>query len=157
FSTTATDPIDNSFWTFQEFANSPANNWGTVIANVGGTSCSDAPVAGVISAAYFSVCSGEGTILTLAGYSSGFIGLQFQWQQSADSASGWADATGIGNTSSRYETGPLSDPTYLRCIVTCSASGLSDTSDFYLVSLHGFVHVANDTICSPGETQLIVT
>ena len=34
FSSTCLDPSDGSFWTLQEFANTPANKWGTVWANV---------------------------------------------------------------------------------------------------------------------------
>ena len=157
FSATSTDPIDNSFWTFQEFANSPVNTWGTVIANVGGTPCSSVPVAGVISGVFNSVCPGEGTILSLSGYTSGVQGLQMQWQQSADGINGWTNATGIGNASLRYETGPLNQASYFRCIVTCSNSGFSDTTSVYSVNINGFVSVSSDTICTAGPHELVVT
>src|SRR6195256_6869949 len=83
FSGTATDPVDNSFWTFQEFANSPANNWGTSIANVGGIPCSGTPDAGFVSATFSPVCPGDATILSLNEYSNGVGSIQLQWQQSA--------------------------------------------------------------------------
>ncbi|MBX7140464.1 MAG: T9SS type A sorting domain-containing protein [Chitinophagales bacterium] len=34
YSACVVDPVDGSFWTLQEFANSPSNNWGTAWANV---------------------------------------------------------------------------------------------------------------------------
>ncbi len=34
YTNTCIDPVDGSFWTLQEFANTPANKWGTVWANV---------------------------------------------------------------------------------------------------------------------------
>src|SRR6185295_13683945 len=122
FSETCTDPVDNSFWTFQEYANTPANKWATSIANVGGIPCEDVPVAGFITAVFNSVCPGEATILNLSNYSSGVSGIQVQWQQSADGINGWADATGIGNTTPRYETGGIDSATFFRCVVTCSNS-----------------------------------
>lgn len=156
FSATCTDPTDNSFWTFQEFANSPADNWGTVIANVAGTPCSAEPVAGSISAVFNSVCPGEGTILNLNGYTAGVQGLQMQWQQSADGLNGWANATSLGNSTPRYQTGVLNQASYFRCIVTCSNSGLSDTTAAYMIDVNGFIFVSNDTICSGEPYQLIV-
>jgi hypothetical protein len=42
YTTTIIDPTDDSFWTLQEFASTPSNNWGTVWANVAastGTPC----------------------------------------------------------------------------------------------------------------------
>ena len=157
FSATATDPVDNSFWTFQEFASSPANTWGTYIANVGGVPCDGTPTAGFITPVFSSVCPGDATILNLTGYSSGISGIQLQWQQSVDGVSGWADANGIGNAAPRYETGVLNQAAFYRCIVTCSVSGLSDTTDVFEENVNGFVPIANDTICSPGLDQLIAT
>ncbi|MFI5134465.1 MAG: T9SS type A sorting domain-containing protein, partial [Chitinophagales bacterium] len=157
FSTTATDPIDNSFWTFQEFATTPANTWATVVANVGGPPCSDVPSAGIINSVFNSVCPGEGTILNLVNYSLGVTGIQFQWQQSTDGVNDWTNATGLGNTSYRYETGALNDSAFFRCVVTCVNSGLADTTEALQVKLNGFVTIANDTICSPGVTDLVAS
>ena len=152
---TCTDPSNNSFWTFQEFADSPADTWGTVIANVGGTPCENVPSAGIITSVYSTICPGEATILNLSEYSSGVAGIAIQWQQSVDGNS-WSNATGIGNTSPRYQSGELNEATYYRCVVTCTNSGMSDTTAIYLIEIGGVVSVQNDTTCAEGLTDLIV-
>jgi hypothetical protein len=155
FTFTCLDPVDNSFWTFQEFASSPANTWGTVIANIGGIPCNDKPAAGNISTSVDTLCSGEGTILNLTGYTSDENRLHILWQQSPDETSGWTTAiSGTGDTTDTYSTAPLTGTTYFRCIVTCLNSGLSDTTAPIKVFLTSVYITSSDSVCQAGNYNI---
>jgi len=88
--------------------------------------CSGTPTAGSIAASSLFICGGSGTSdLTLNG-STAFAGIAYQWQ-SADSLNGaWTD---VGTSDSLYTTDVLTASAYFRTVVTCTNSGLSDTSD----------------------------
>jgi len=155
FSFTTVDPTDNSFWTFQEFSASPSSTWGTVIANVGGTACSNKPSAGTIVTGVDTLCSGDGTILNLVGNTSNVNGIHLQWQQSANGTNGWQTSSGgIGDTTDSYSTAPLTATAYFRCIATCLNSGLSDTTSIIKISLPGVYSITNDTVCLAGNYNL---
>ncbi len=155
FTFTTTDPVDSSFWTFQEFAAGPSSTWGTVVANVGAAPCNDKPSAGSISTSVDTVCSGDGTILNLIGYTSNITGIHLLWQQSSNGTNGWATATGgTGDTTATYSTAPLTGITYFRCIVNCLNSGLSDTTAPIKIVLPGVYSVTNDTVCLAGNYNL---
>jgi hypothetical protein len=155
FTFTTTDPVDSSFWTFQEFAAAPSSTWGTVIANVGAEPCNDMPSAGSISTSVDTVCSGNGTILNLTGYTSNVTGIHLLWQQSSNGINGWVTAIGgTGDTTASYSTAPLTNITYFRCIVSCLNSGLSDITAPIEVVLPGVYSVSNDTFCLPGTYNI---
>jgi hypothetical protein len=99
--------------------------------------CSGTPVAGVSLASPSAVCSGSSSIVSLSGQTIA-LGLTYQWEQSDDGVSGWANVTGgSGATTSVYTTPALTSTRFYRCIVTCTISGESSTSSVATVSIIG--------------------
>lgn len=79
-------------------------------------------------------CQNAGVLITATGASIG-QGITFQWQQSANGTSGWANATGgSGATTLNYTTSVISTITYYRLVTTCSGSGLTSTSAVVVVT-----------------------
>jgi Secretion system C-terminal sorting domain len=147
FTFTAADPVDNSFWTFQEFAGT-SNRWGTVIANAAGIACSGKPEAGIVTPLLDTVCFGSKANLSLVGNSSGVSGIDYNWQQSSDGIT-WSAAENSTDDNT-LQTTQLYSTTYYRSIATCSNSGKSDTSAAKQVSVDGFIQPpTGKTICSP--------
>ncbi|GAA4448952.1 hypothetical protein GCM10023092_02340 [Rurimicrobium arvi] len=102
--------------------------------------CTGRPTAGKADATNTMICSSGTSVLRLSGTSAS-SGLTYQWQVSTTSAtSGFGGATGTSATYADYTTPTLSTPGryYYRCIVTCSATGLSDTSTAAVVNV-GYV------------------
>lgn len=156
FSGTAVDPTNNSFWTFQEYANTPANNWGTVIANVSSPTCNGSPVSGIISAAKDTICNGARAILQLTGNTIAENGIQIQWQQSPNGTTGWInDTSSILTVASQLVSGPLNQTTYFRCLVTCTNSKQTATSAIVPVYVYGLSSVSNGTVCAPGTFNIV--
>lgn len=81
-------------------------------------SVSQGPAGGVSSALVSSLCSGEGTVLSVSGNS----GSAIQWQQSPDGINPWSDLA--GGSSSSYTTQPLTNTVYFRAKI--SETGCSD-------------------------------
>lgn len=97
--------------------------------------CSGTPTAGTIpSTAGF--CGPSGTVsLTATGFTTGVSGITLQWQESADNVN-WANVTGgTGATTASYTSATLSATTYFRCLVTCTSSTLSATTNVCTASL----------------------
>ncbi|MEI8202005.1 MAG: T9SS type A sorting domain-containing protein [Bacteroidota bacterium] len=100
-----------------------------------GIQCSGTPTAGTASPALQTACSGNVVSLSLAGYSTD-AGINFQWQQSANGTSGWANVTGgVGATSSSYTSLPIYATTYFRCVLTCTNSTLTSNSNSVQVNV----------------------
>lgn len=97
--------------------------------------CSEPVVAGVIESDPLHVCSiGSSVNLDLPG-STLATGLSYQWFTATDEAGPYTSA---GFSSLPYTTDPLMATTWYRCVVTCSASGASDTTDPYQVKVGAF-------------------
>jgi hypothetical protein len=94
--------------------------------------CTGTPVAGTIPAS-FALCSGSTTTITATG---GTVadGLTYQWQESANGSTGWVNAAGT-STNATYTTPPFASAIYYRRFTTCTASGLSDTTNVAAVTL----------------------
>ena len=86
--------------------------------------CSGTPTAGSVSANTNSACNTSSIHLYLTG-SSFFSGMTYQWQSSTDSMS-WANIPAA--TGDSYTFSGLIATTFFRCLVTCSGSGLSNTT-----------------------------
>lgn len=119
--------------------------------------CSGTPVAGTASAPVSSLCSGGvGTTITLSGYTSGVVGISFQWYSSTN---GVDFAPISGQTSATLSTGSLTVDTQYYCTVTCTESGLTANSNTVAVT------VANPLItgstpagrCGTGTVSLEAT
>jgi len=98
--------------------------------------CSATPSAGNVTP--ITPCANADFQLTLQNNSQA-AGLTYQWQDSTAGSPGWS-ASGITNGTSMIATGNISMPTYFRCIVTCTNSSASDTTDPYLVNLAAFYY-----------------
>jgi len=87
--------------------------------------CSGSPTAGTATATASSACTGYPFNLSLSGYTvAGAIGLQ--WQSSPSGTNTWSNISGA--TTATYST-TQSAATDYRCVVTCSASNQTDTSN----------------------------
>ena len=115
----------------------------TMTASVGPTtfttlnaSCSSAPVAGTLTSNDSTVCSGQSFTLTLTGFSTDpdFTVVY----QSAAAGSGTFSAI-AGATGGSYITTQTAATDY-RVVVTCTASGVSDTSDVVPVAMDSFLN-----------------
>lgn len=109
------------------------------------TPCSGAPVAGVTTSSANPVCAGVNFTLSLTGSTTGVTGLTYQWIYSADGIN-YADIAGATN-STRTDT--TTQNRYYRCIVTCTNSGLSDTSAPIYITLNP----PNQCYCSTTYTS----
>jgi hypothetical protein len=119
--------------------------------------CSGTPTAGTASVSA-AVC-GSGTFnLNLAGASSG-PGITYQWQSSATSGGPYTNI--IGATTASFTTASISSTTYFVCVVTCTASSSSATSNEVVgtVNPSPTVTVTPNTgsICLPGGSPVTLT
>lgn len=117
--------------------------------------CTGAPVAGTVDSN--TACAGTGVLLSLSG-TSATSGLNWLWQESTNGIT-WDDVIG-GNQEA--PSAPLNQDTWYRCIVTCSNSGLSDTSAPRLLHLKPFYNCycnSSSTAASPlvniGNVKLL--
>jgi hypothetical protein len=90
--------------------------------------CTDTPVAGTLSAANQYICIGSTTApaaLTLTGFTTN-PGITFQWEESVDGGTTWANATGgTGATTSSFTPPVITSNIKYRAKVTCTGSGIS--------------------------------
>ncbi len=97
-----------------------------------GQACSGTPAIGTTTSNSNPVCAGSAFILSITS-ATGITGLTYQWESSPDNAT-YANITGAINAS--YSTSQTT-ATYYRCIVTCTASGLSSTTTTLYVTIQG--------------------
>ncbi len=95
--------------------------------------CAGTPTAGTATAPS-SACSGVNFNVSLTGYTTGVSGITFQWQSSPDGIS----YTNISGATSATSSVSQTADTYYQCIVTCSPSGLSATSNAVQVTMNPF-------------------
>ncbi len=110
------------------------------------TPCTGTPVAGAVVSSASVACAAASVILADTGSSYG--SMSYQWQASADSAS-WTNISGA-NTSGYSLTG-LTAPTYYRCVVTCTSSGLSAPTAGFKIN-HVPCTIVADSIISYPDT-----
>ena len=110
--------------------------------------CSGVPAPGTTTAATVNICSGQSAALSLSGLDPLAIPvLSFQWQSSTNGTS----FSNIGGANAQsYNSSNLSQDTWFRCIVTCSTSGLSDTSAALQISI-----LQPPAISSISETHIV--
>lgn len=94
-------------------------------------SCSGKPNAGVASSSVLVSCANAPFNLYLTAFSN-TAGISMQWQSSITGQNIWTD---IVNIDSSFETTSQTNASDYRCIVTCSKSGLTDTSNIITVGL----------------------
>jgi hypothetical protein len=90
--------------------------------------CSGTPTAGSIPATS-TTCIGNTVTLTQTGGAL-LSGFTYQWLQSPNGISSWAPVSaGSGANTKTYTTAPFSVTAYYRLVVTCTGSGLSDSTN----------------------------
>ncbi|MFN5652189.1 MAG: GEVED domain-containing protein, partial [Flavobacteriia bacterium] len=106
------------------------------VSFISGTACTGAPNAGITASSANPVCPSVPFNLNMANatFSSG---LSYQWQSATSATGPWSNITGA--TSSSYNTSQTAN-TWYQCIVTCSSSGLIDTSAALQVTTNSFVN-----------------
>ena len=112
--------------------------------------CSGTPSGGTASASINPACLGVNFNLSLTGASTGEMGLTYLWER-ADDAAFSINLSTVG-TNETQTTSQTSDK-YYRCIVTCTNSGLSDTSTAVLVTTNPDACTCN-TYCSSNFTSV---
>jgi hypothetical protein len=97
--------------------------------------CTGKPAAGVVSPV--SPCVNQSFTLTTTGGTSPFTvgNLTYQWQDSSNA--GWLNSVGASTNATLITT--VAAATKYRLIVTCTATGLADTSAAYLVNPAPFI------------------
>ncbi|WP_198315740.1 Ig-like domain-containing protein [Chitinophaga tropicalis] len=115
------DNLGNLCNTPNAFASGGSASRPVIILNYApAAACNGTPVAGTTQSSVTNVCMGSSVTLNVTGTSVA-TGLTYQWQSSTDNVN-WNNITGA-NTLTLTTTQTQS--TYYRCLVTCTASGLS--------------------------------
>ncbi|XZF13001.1 GEVED domain-containing protein [Chitinophagaceae bacterium MMS25-I14] len=110
--------------------------------------CAGKPTAGTMVPV--TPCANADFTLKLQGNSQA-AGLTYQWQQSTNGIT----ASNVPGGAQMIATANISAPTYFRCIVTCTNSGMADTTPFYLVNLAQFYYCyCNSTAIYTGLTNI---
>ncbi|MBK6822993.1 MAG: hypothetical protein IPG87_08395 [Saprospiraceae bacterium] len=120
------------------------------------TACSGQPVAGTITANPNPLCSNGITTICVSGQSTG-SGLTYQWKSSNAPGGPFADIPCAKDKC--FTTDPLATGTYYyKLIVTCPASGMSDSTSVISVIVNtnpvANVSPVNPFICEGGSTTL---
>ncbi|MBS1942360.1 MAG: hypothetical protein JST38_15930, partial [Bacteroidetes bacterium] len=111
--------------------------------------CSGTPLAGTVTSPV-GICSGFAAVLTATGTSSG-PGISYQWQESPDGTSGWANVSGgSGATTTTYTTTAVNATRYFRMVTTCSGSGQSNNTNVVTVNVLAPVY-ATYTVAGVSE------
>lgn len=115
--------------------------------------CSGTPASANVQATSSSVCSGKSTTLSLSTLYSD-LGIEFKWQSATTSGGPYTDL----GTNATLNTANLTTSTYFRCIITCSGTGDSYTTDEILINVNSLPTVtvtpSNATYCTPGGTAV---
>lgn len=91
------------------------------------TLCTGTPVAGTSAPASQTLVTGQASVaLTITGQTTGVSGLTYQWEESTDGGSNWANAVGGTGATTLSYTPPVyaGTPIQYRLKITCTASGL---------------------------------
>jgi len=98
--------------------------------------CAGAPVAGTVTpAGPFTQCAGQTLNLGLTG-NTVTGGLTYLWEQSTNSGASWTNVLGgFGGPTPGYLTPGLTGTTWYRCTVTCSNSGIGNTTPPLIVNV----------------------
>ncbi|HYV90360.1 MAG TPA: T9SS type A sorting domain-containing protein [Chitinophagales bacterium] len=121
YSATTVDPSDGSFWTLQEFAYTPSNNWGTTWANVAASTGATCNTPSSLTAA--SITSSGATLSW--GTVSGATGYNVQYRPTGNLT--WTSATSA--TTSLAVSGLIESTQYeFQVQTTCSGGSTSSFS-----------------------------
>lgn len=111
--------------------------------------CSGTPTGGTTSSTANNVCTGTSITLSVTGATSGYSGLTYQWQSSADGIS-WSN---IGSATSSSYTTSISSSTYFRRTITCSGSS-SNSSSLLVTVQTPTISVSPSSVCVNSSATL---
>jgi hypothetical protein len=95
--------------------------------------CTGKPSGSLIASTPDIICGGSGTAaLNLSGAQADYSGITIQWQMGTTSAGPW---TNFGTGGTTATTGTITISRFYRCILTCSASSLADTTNVYVMKV----------------------
>jgi len=100
---------------------------GSVTLTLLSSPCVGQPTAGTANAAPNNPCPGTNVTLNLTGTTAASA-LAYQWQRATSPGGPWLTLAGA-TTNPYFYMPPPGSVTYYRCIVTCTTSGLNDTSN----------------------------
>ncbi len=132
----------------------PASN--SKITFTPNSSCTGTPIAGTATSAPATFCSSGSTTVTLTGSSTGVSGISYQWQNSTNGGATWNSISGA--TSVNYTTPIVYLSNKYRCVVTCTASGLSSISSealFTNTAPTGTISPSSAVVCSPATSAAL--
>ena len=134
--------------------------WDATISCLPIPACTGSPAAGTVTGTS-TLCAGTSTVLTASGVSTGFSGLQYQWQESDDNGvtDNWAAVvSGSGATGTSYTSPVMVNSIYYRMLVTCSNSSQSSASPGALITVNPLPVVnlaaSSTMICGTGSVNL---
>lgn len=90
------------------------------------TPCSGTPTVGNLTTSTHVICGGGGTVNLGVTSPLTTNGILYNWQSASSISGPW---TNFGNNTASVTSGTLSSKTYFRCVVSCTASGLSYTTN----------------------------
>ncbi len=119
------------------------------LCNIVPITCTGTPTAGTASASVTTGCGPYSSTLTLTGSTSG-TGITYQWQSSPDGTT-WTNVSGATGTT---YTASCTSTIYYRCIVTCTSSGLTATSNTVNLLNNASAITGTLTVCVGSTTTL---
>lgn len=117
------------------------------------STCSGTPTAGIAAASVSGGCAATNFTLNVTGGSSG-AGISRQWQSASSATGPWTNLA--SGTTTSYSVSGITATTYYRNYVSCSGSGLSDTSNVVTVNNYPltFTATTSGTVCAGGNITL---
>jgi len=115
-----------------------------------GTTCSGTPVGGTASGSA-AVCPNVAFSMAATGFTTG-LGVTYQWESSPAGQGTWTAITGATNTTYTAASG-VAVNTDFRLVTTCTASGSSDVSTVYTMTLSPFYNC----YCTPANGTTLYT
>jgi hypothetical protein len=95
--------------------------------------CTGVPTPGTGVASPGIICGASGTSsIALSGYTTGVVGISFQWKVSSSLSGPWNN---IGTNAATLNTGTISSTQHYKCLVSCTYSGLVDSSSVTTVTI----------------------
>lgn len=111
-----------------------AAGWQSVLSCVPLPACTGTVTGGTTVASANAICAGNTVTVSLSGQTTGASAITYQWQSSTDNVtySNISGANGVTYTSTVAST------IFYQCLITCTASGSSATSDPVQVNVNPF-------------------
>ncbi|PZF72775.1 beta strand repeat-containing protein [Taibaiella soli] len=117
------------------------------------STCAGTPTAGTAAASVTGGCAATNFTLSITGGSTG-SGISRQWQSASSATGPWTNLA--SGTTTTYSVSGITATTYYRNYVSCSGSGLGDTSNVVTVNKYPLVYTAttSGTVCAGSNVTL---